>query len=318
MPVERKILITAVIVLLIPSALAATDNKELKSEISKSCDLKYEPVISMADPTSRISNPGTPEIFEYKVCVKGIVESSVSTSCDTTTGFYLSSKDNEAHFSEQNSYYWSVCTDRMRTRISDGPAKENETVLFSISDRHNGHVAEPDLFDYNVYGRYRAPENVTLEFDFNLSSSDDVYFDDEKVNGEQDFTPPAAFPYLISESNSESIVSGIVANSFTKASRSFSNSKNRLSMTRSGAGGFILPFTRGDIDSINGKEDAIMNRGFVNSISPNFGFIQINEPSVKVRLDRTDVISDISTSTGFYRFNVTKTGENEVTIEEVE
>jgi len=205
----------------------------------------------------------------------------------------------------------------MRTRISDGPAIGNETALFSVSDRHNGHVAEPDFYNYNVYGRYRAPENVTLEIEFNLSSSDDVYFDDEQVNGNQSFTPPAAFPYLISESDSETFVSGIIANSFIEASRTFSNSKNHFSITRSGSGGFIVPFTKDDIDSINEKSDAILNREFVNSISPNFGFAQIVKPSVKVRLDRNDIISDISTSTGFYEINVTKTHENKATIEEV-
>jgi hypothetical protein len=317
MSLERKILITAAVILLLPSALAANDNKELKSEISRSCDLKYEPVISMADPDSRISNPGPPDTYEYNLCVKGISESVISTSCDTTTGFYLSSKNRSAHFSEQNSYYWRVCTDRMRTRISSGPAEDNETALFSVSDRHNGHVAKPGFYNYNVYGRYRAPENVTLELEFNLSSSDDVYFDDKEVNGEQEFTPPAVFPYLISESDSESVVSGIVTPSFTKASRTFSNSKNRLSITRSGSGGFIVPFTAGDVDDINGKEEAIMNREFVNSISPNFGFRRIEKPNVKVRLDRADIVSDLSLSAGAYRINVTKTGESQVSIKDI-
>jgi len=76
----------------IPASVAANDNNTLKSEISQSCDLKYEPIISMADPTKTTSNPGPPDIFEYKVCVKGIVESSISTQCDTTTGFIYLAK----------------------------------------------------------------------------------------------------------------------------------------------------------------------------------------------------------------------------------
>lgn len=316
MSFKRKILIAAVVTLMIPSSLAA-DNESLDSEIVKTCDDNYEPVISMADPTGRISNPGPPGMYDYNLCVRGIIESTISTSCDEATGFYLSSKNRTAHFSEQNSYHWNVCTGRMRTRLTTGSKIGNETVLFSVSDRHNGHVAEPGLYKYNIYGRYRPPENVTLELEFNLSSSDTVYFDDEKVNGEQTFYPPAGFPYLISESGSDSTLSGVVSRSFTEASRTFSNSKNRLSITRSESGDFILPFTNGDIDDINDKEDAVMQREFVQSLSPNFGFISIETPDIKVRLDRSDIVSNISLSSGLHEINVTKTGENEVTVKEV-
>lgn len=318
MSLDRKILLVALFILIVHSGLAADDDlDELDSEIATSCDTDFEPVISMTDPASRISNPGTPDMYEHKVCVRGIDESRLSTSCDTFTGFYLSSKNRSAHFSEQNSYYWNVCTGRMTTRISTGSAVGNETALFSVSDRHNGHIAEPGFYDYNVYGSYRPPENITLEVEFNLSSSDDVYFDDEEVNGEQSFRPPAAFPYMISESNSDSTVSGIVTSSFTQASRTFSNSKNRLSITRSGTGGFIVPFTSGDKSDINDKQEEIMDQEFVSSTQSNFGFTNINTPTVKVRLDRTDIISNLSISSGFYEVNVTKTGENEVTIKEV-
>lgn len=307
-----------VLILLVPfSSAANSGTHELDSEISRECDTRYEPVISMADPTGRISNPGPPETYEYKVCVKGIVESTISSSCDTTTAFHLSSRDRAAHFSEQNSYYWNVCTGRMKTRLSDGPAIENETVLFSVSDRHNGHVGEPNYYDYNVYGRYRPPENVTLELEFNLSDSDEVYFDNEPVDGEQTFNPPAAFPYLISESGSEERVSGIISKRFIEASRTFSDSKNKFSITRSGSGEFILPFTNGDIQTIETKMQPLLNGRFENSISPNFGFTRVETPVVKVRLSRTDIISNVSISSGFYEFNVTKTGENEVTIEEI-
>jgi len=312
MSLKRKTIVATVLILLIPFSLA---DDELDSEIATSCDVNYEPVVSMADPTAEYSNPGPPEMYDNKVCVRGINESKFSTSCEVATGFYMSSKNRTAHFSEQNSYYWNVCTGRMSTRISSGPAVGNETALFSVSDKHNGHIAEPDFYNYNVYGRYRPPRNVTLEFEFNLSSSDTVYFDEEEVDGEQSFSPPAAFPYLISKS--DPYISGLVTRSFSEAERSFSNSKNRLSITRTGTGDFILPFTRGDLDDVEDNEDNILIGTFLNSVSPNFGFARIDKPDVKARLSRAEIFSEISVSSGFHEINVTKTGENEVTIKEV-
>lgn len=285
---------------------------DLNAEIVQSCQTDYVPLISMDDPDTETNNPGTPGYYKYNVCVEGIEESSFSTSCEKNVGFYISSKNDTAHFSTQNSYEWHVCTGRMKTRVTTGSKFDNETALFSVSGTDNAHVAEPNFYDHNVYGAYETPDNVTLKLDFNLSSSDKVYFDNQKVNGEQSFQPPAEFPYIVAESSS--YIAGIVSPEFLSAQRSM-NSNNSLSLTRSGDSGFILPFTSGDRSDIEDQQQEILGKEFLNSVSPNFGFGEIETPMVKVRLDRDDISSGISYASGTYRINVTKTGKNQVSIE---
>ena len=301
---KQKIVVVALVILLMPSATA-----ELDAEIAESCKIDYEPLISMANPASDTNNPGAPDVYKYKVCVRGIAESTFSTSCKKNVGFYMSSKGNAAHFSTQNSYYWHVCTGKMKTRVTTGPKYDNETKLFSVSSLKNAHIAEPDFFKYNVYGLYATPENVTLSLTFNLSSNDDVYFDNERVDGESTFTPPAEFPYIVSESNS--LVSGIISPNFRKAERKIVT-KNRISFTEKGDSSFILPFTSGSHIDIEDKQGEILDRSFLDSISPNFGFAELDSPVVKIRFQNQNVSSDLSLSSGIYRLNITKTGENKV------
>lgn len=306
---QKILLISVFAAMVLPGAAA------LESKIAKNCDGSYQPLISMEVPENRTNNPGIPGMYEYQVCVSGLEDNiSIESSCPDVTGFYLSSKDRDAHISKQNSYYWGVCTGRMTVRITDGAKRENETTLFSVSDTHNGHVAEPGVFDYTAYGKTSRPENVTLEMEFNLSSNDDVYFDDETINGEQKFVPPAVFPHLVSESNS--YVSGIVSSSFMEAERKIS-SENRLSMTKPGSAEFIVPFTSGSHSDIEGEQQEILNSDFQDANSPNFGFRQLREPIVNVRVRRSELVSNLSIGPGNHRINITKTGRDQITIEEI-
>lgn len=284
----------------------------IDSKITDSCPSDYERVISLSAPNKTYSNPGPPELYQYGLCVKGIQDSKVSQSCKTNEGFYLSSKDRDAHFSDSPTYNIPVCTGQMQTAVRNS-CFANETRLLSVSSDQNAHVGWPDVFENKLCGFYASPENVTLELEFNLSSSDEVYFDDSKVD-EGEFRL-AEFPYMVAESDEE--VAGIVADGFVSAERE-SREKNLLKLKReSDSSTFLVPFTYGDHQTIEREEDKILGDQFLDQLSASFGFFIPEQPTVRTLL-QTDVgiNSSVELGQGFHTLRIEKIGENTVKLEE--
>ena len=69
----KKPLIGLLVILMVSTASGSLG---LASTISKTCPGNYQPVISMAEPGSTYNNPGTPSLYDYKLCVRGINTSS--------------------------------------------------------------------------------------------------------------------------------------------------------------------------------------------------------------------------------------------------
>ncbi|MBC5792493.1 MAG: hypothetical protein H8Z69_00475 [Nanohaloarchaea archaeon] len=291
--------------LLLPSSAA------LDVKYAEDCG-NYEPVISF-DSSEAYSHPAEPDFFSNNVCISGIEDSSIGTSCDANTGFYLSSREEKAHFSVFDSYNLNVCTGRMATTTSKGSCPSNSTVLFSVSSKDNAHVSKPSVFDTKICGSYQSPENVTLEMNFNLSSSDTTYFDSQQLSSEKSIMPPADFPYLVSDS--ENYISGIVAPSFLKAERKI-RKDNVLRLTRSyNQANFILPFTEGSYSTINNRKQLINNRNLLNKLKPNFGFTIYTNPLVRVIYrPETGITSNLDLSSGRYSISIEKTGSDKVNI----
>ncbi len=297
--------ILLVIALIIPASAA------LEVKYADECG-SYEPLISF-DSNETYSHPAEPNYYSNNVCVSGIESSSISTSCKSNSGFYLSSREENAHFSIFDSYNLHVCTGRMAVTTSTGSCPSNSTVLFSASSKDDAHVSKPSVFDTKVCGTYQSPENVTVEMEFNLSSSDKIYFDGQRVQTERDFSPPAEFPYLVSDS--DDYVSGLVTSSFLKAERNLED-KNLLSITKeSNRANFILPLTQGNKGAIEGRKQTITGRSFLDKLKPSFGFIIHQEPLVRVSYEpEISLNSELDLSSGGYSISVRKTGSNEVDI----
>lgn len=288
---------------------------DIKAEIKTSCNFGEEPVISISDPDKAYSHAAEPGYYDNQLCIDGIESSEIQENeCTSTSGIHLTDREDNAHFSVFSSYRLNVCIGDMRTRITPllGSCNENETALFSISGKVNAHVAGPDFFDRNVCGSFISPENVSLSIQFNLSSNDEVYFDDEKVEGEQTFEE-ADYPYLVSQDSE--MVSGIVKSEFDTASRRI-NSENILKMrTKRNASSFIIPFTEGDISDIENREELVTQREFLNQFEPNFAYLLPESPTVRVIYDPDlELDSNISMSPQRYQLDLVKTGEESIGI----
>ncbi|MFB6199785.1 MAG: hypothetical protein ABEJ83_02815 [Candidatus Nanohaloarchaea archaeon] len=308
----RKTVLAAALILL------ATAVHGIEADISKNCG-ELDPLISLSSPNKTYGHAAGPKVFKQKVCIGEIRSSSIGTSCQRKTAFYLSGDNQTAHFSKFDTYNLHVCMGSTETRVTPegGSCLNNETALFSVSGVHNAHIAKPSVFNRKVCADYSMPDNITLTLEANLSSSDNVYFDGKSVSGEESFTPPAELPYIVSESNS--YVTGLVESSFLRAKREI-DVKNRLTFTRRGnRGSFLIPFTRGDHETIKERESLILNHKLLESLKPSFGYFIPSEPLVKVILiPEQEIKSDLDVSSAYFEMKLEKIGENRVEVREVE
>jgi hypothetical protein len=298
----------------------STNGAALDSTIAESCPSGYEEVISMQAPDETFSNPGPPGLYKYNVCVSGIIESEIKSQCRSTPAFYLSSRSTHAHFSDSKGYNLEVCTGKMITRTRDS-CLANQTALFAVSKPINGygrHVAgvsggTADVYDQVVCGFYAPPSNVSYSLEFNLSSSDDIYFDDEQKTGEFTTSTLVEFPYLVSESSS--YVSGLVADSYVQASRGLEG-KNVLKMKReAGKDGVIIPFTTGSHQTIEDQQESILENEFESQLASSFSYFIPSSPTVRVVLaTNVDMFSNLSIGKGTHNIEIEKIGENEIRI----
>ncbi|MFB6245048.1 MAG: hypothetical protein ABEJ03_01745 [Candidatus Nanohaloarchaea archaeon] len=297
--------------------LSAPGAAELDSEIRKTCQNGYEPLVSMPAPNETYSNIGEPDLYEYKVCVDGISSSSIGVTCNGNVGFYMSSRSTDAHFSGVQGYNLKVCTGNAVTEIKDS-CSDDQTPLFRVSDRINGfgrHVAglSGEVYDSVVCATKSTPSTVELTMSYDTSSVDSTYLDDRKVSDTQ-YSSLAEFPYIVNEDGST--VSGIVAPSFRSATRSSGSGEVNISLERrADSSGFMVPLTREDHEDIEDDQEAVLSRTFLSSQDPNFAGFPAGEPELRTFLKPdVDLESNLSISSGSYSLKLEKTGENEVTI----
>lgn len=307
----KKLVLALAVLILLGQGSAAFESK-----ISSTCGEFYEPVISFSDPDNTASHPGPPNLYDQKLCVRGIDESYVADSCEEVTGFYLWSEGEQSHFSTTDTYSKNVCTGRMEVNLrsgSSGGCWSNETQLFSVSGTNNAHAASYNIFDQKVCGSITSPDNVTVSVDFNLSSSDTVYFDGNQLSGSQKVLPPAEFPYLVSEDSNN--VAGLVTGGFQLAERDL-GSKNTLSIKRKqNSASYYFPFTSGDHQTIQRRRQLVLDNQLMNRLKPSFGFFMPTTPTIKVALQPgTTIDSNISIGSGTHEITIRKTGNNKVRI----
>ncbi|PSG99960.1 MAG: hypothetical protein BRC28_01945 [Nanohaloarchaea archaeon SW_4_43_9] len=306
----RKTFLSFVCILLVSSV-----SGQIEPEIRDECNNQEEPVISISDPQKLYSHPAEPGYYDNNLCVEGISDVVIQEErCEGTSGFHLSSREDNAHFSTFGGYRLNVCTGEMNTRITSkgDMCLANETELFSVSGPDNAHVGGPGLFDRLVCGSYAEPENITLEIEFNLTSDDDVYFDGEEVEGEQSFDS-ADYPAMVAEG--DELTSGIVSDKMSSASRSIEGENVYVMKANSTSSDFIIPFTKGDRNNIQNREELIKENEFLEQIRPSFAYVLPENPEVRVIYDpEVDIDSNISYSPGRYNFEIVKEGENSVGI----
>jgi hypothetical protein len=267
----RKISGLLLILVFVSSAAA------LEVSVGSSCTTEEEPMISLNDTSGGpIAEPG---YYDNKVCVSQAEYFEVQENCgkDGKTVFSMKERNNSNLSIYKNEYLYKVCTQRMVSKVRNS-CKSNETKALSVTSENNTQAAAPSYAD-STYSkslciRNEIPENFTLELS---GVSGPIYADGESINSGESITPPINYPYIVSDQPLGIVDYG----SILRLSRPDSNTISAVQETNSGS--FIIPFTTGGQKEIEGAEENIANRRFLDLVSPNFGFKKLDTPIVKVR-----------------------------------
>lgn len=305
------------LVLLLVLLMASSGSADLESKIASSCGPEYEALISMYEINSTSNNLGHPDLYENKVCVKGLAESEFRTECDGATAFYASSNTTTAHFSSQPGYNLRVCTGNVLTEVRSS-CLPNEEPLFKVSERISGfgrHVAGPWFEDFEsvVCGRYAPPENVTVAASYELPGAEDYYFDGQEISSGFEYSGLAEFPYLVSTDGD--YVAGLVGSDFKRASYD-ENGNDQIRIRKdSEASSFYLVFTQGTQENIEDDQSQLLEGEFLRQINPSFGDFDDSTPKIRAVLEpRTDIKSQVSFGSGTYDLEIKKIEDGRVEI----
>lgn len=274
--------------------------------VQSTCDVEYEPMLSLSDATG--GHIGDEDYYNTKVCVSDVEYFEIKNQCggDERSVLSVNSKEN-AHISMfDNEYNYELCTRRLETDVRS-TCNANETKILSVTKDNNTHAASPfhtdNAYTESICLKREPPENVTVSIS---GLSGNVYADGSSINAGESISPPAAYPYIVSDQPV-----GIVSyGGFQRLSRV---SSDTVSVTQeAGSGSYLLPFSREGYEEIEDEQTQINDRTFLNSVSPNFGFSSVEIPTVKVAYSPDQPIRgfDETLRTGRIELAITKLGDN--------
>jgi len=341
----RKLLACLLVILATPGAAAQLEVQVAQNQ----CPSGFNSLVSVDRPASTTGNPGVSRrnpptdlnpLYKNQICVGGVQPPKIRESCSRTPGFYLYSRGTDAHFSNASVYPLEVCTGRLTVELRpldtdrDGeldnlnPCRPSEEPLFSVSNYTNAHIASPnvDFYPFKACGSLRPFGPESVEVRLSLDSNQRVKSDDVSLNP-GDEKNSFKYPYIASSDGSR--VTGLVTTSANTTIRRVEDGENTLILTapRSGAPrgeisstSIFVPFTRGGFDSINQRDDAVMNGELLETWNPTFGFPNSDRDSGQSNYYRSyldsgfNLTNNMSLEPGSYRLKLEKTGEDEVAV----
>ena len=294
-------ILTLVLVLFMTSYVQAID-----VSVDNSCSIEYEPMLSLHDTSG--GHVGDENNYDTKVCVSDVEYFDVKNQCDDDERSLLSlNSETNSHISTyDNEYDFDLCSRRLETEIKS-TCNEDQTKILSVTEENNTHAASP-FFEDSTYSesiclKREPPENVTVTLS-GLSGS--VYADGSPINTGESITPPAAYPYVVSEQP----VGLVSYGNFQRLSR---NSADTISMTQNtDSGSYLLPFTEGGYREIEDEQSAVLDKTFLDTVSPNFGFTSVEIPTVRVIYNSDQGVEgfDQTLRTGRIELAISKLGSN--------
>ncbi len=253
--------------------LLSTSVSGLEASIKNSCGPQEEPLISMYSLNN--SHAATPGHFQYQVCVEGERDFNIRDECgpEEVRVFSLFSENN-SHISMYSSYTYEVCSKDTRGAVRSS-CFSNETAAFSVHSDNNSHVGEVGYYGDNLCLFKQPPKNITLSIS---GLSGNFQADDDPI-AQGNNLRLAEYPYIVAENSGK--VRGIVSyTEFVELSRS---SSDKISVTQTGPT-FLVPFTEGDHQVIEDRQELVINTRFFNVLNPSFGFNIPEQPQVRVAL----------------------------------
>jgi len=274
--------------------------------VGNSCGIEYEPMLSLQDTAG--GHVGDENNYNTNVCISDVEYFDIKNQCggDEKSLLSLNSVNNSHISMYDNEYNLNLCSRRLETEIKSN-CNSDETKILSVTEENNTHAASPTFVD-STYSRSiclkrEPPKNVTVTLS-GLSGS--VYADGSSLNTGETINPPVAYPYVVSEQPV-----GIVSyGGFQSLSRT---SADTVSITQTPeSGSYLLPFTKGGYQEIEDEQEAVLDRTFLNTVSPNFGFSSVETPTARVIYSSDQGVKgfDQTLRTGRIELAISKLGSN--------
>ncbi len=241
-------------------------------ETRKTCQNDEEPLLSLYSKTG--GNVAEPGYYKWNVCGEGVRNAELKTSCgEDETDILSILKKNNSHASTYDAYSWKVCSPDLTASITTGPCDDP---IVSMAKKHDSHVAEPGHFQYELCPTdVEQPDNITLEFRLD---ADRVFVDDQEVGGSDYSASLFEYPYIVSGQPA-----GIVSYAPALGIEYRNRSRDVFRVTQKQAQGhFILPFTGGGYQTVEEEEDSILERGFLDILTPSFAYFKPKNPVIRV------------------------------------
>lgn len=267
----RKILLLSSLILISVGSASGID-----VSIAENCDGDFEPMASLENTNGGyLAEPG---YYTENICVNDIEYTEVRDVCTPNENILLAleSRSNTNISIYDNNYDYRLCAPDIRSAVRNS-CLEDETKVLSVESDDNSYVAAPDYtdstFDQSLCFSASIAENVSIS----LSGLEgNFYSNNSEIETGASITPPINYPYIV-----DSQPKGLVG--YGEAIKLSKVSSNTAKMTQSvDSGSFLLPFTKGGYQEIQDEEEAILDRTFLNTVSPNFGYGLVDEPEIKV------------------------------------
>lgn len=244
--------------------------------VVESCDEDFEPVASLEN--SNGGHLAEPSYYSKNVCVTDVEYTEIRERCSPRENMVLSlSSRFDANISiYDNNYDYRICAPNIRSSVRNS-CLEDETKVLSVESDSNSYTAAPShtdsTFDQSLCLSTSSAKNVSIS----LSGLEDTFYSNgSQIEIGDSVTPPIDYPYIIDDQPKGLVGHGEV----TKISRI---SSETVKMTqRADSGGFLIPFTKGGYQEILDEQEEILDRTFLNTVSPNFGLGLVKEPELKV------------------------------------
>lgn len=262
-------------VLLFSLILAVPLVSGLSVSIKSSCNSDEENMVSL-NSTSTGGHLGEPELYDDQVCVEGATELELKQTCGSTQSvlFSLYSRNN-SHFSIFPDYRYNVCSEDLTASVKNS-CPGNSTAAFSVFSRDSSHAAALGVYGKTLCLSRQAPKNITVQLT-GLSGS--FYADNQPISTGETLTL-VEYPYIVAEENG--MTRGVVSyGDFVKLSRP---STGTASLTQQSSS-FLLPYFKGGHEELEDEQEQVMERRFLNLLSPSFTYPIPDNPYVRVILE---------------------------------
>jgi len=282
----KKILVLAILL------ISAGSVSGIDVSINKSCDGDFEPMASLEN-----TNGGylaEPDHYSKNVCVSDVEYTEIRGICNLNENIVLSleSKVDTNVSIYDNNYDYRLCAPRIRSAVRNS-CLEDETKVLSLESDTNSYAAAPSYtdstFDQGLCLSTSLAENVSIS----LSGLEGTFYSNgSKIEIGTSIKPPINYPYIVDNQPKGLVGHGEV----TQISKTSSDTAKMTQKTDSGS--FLVPFTKGGYQEIEDEREAVLDRTFLNTVSPNFGFRIVDKPELKVAYSSNRSLEGFSESIG--------------------